>query len=119
MRVMLSAAACTATLSAVTPAVAQPTEPTVGSSVADLVGSVADRQSEVDRLELEVGALRESVNQALVDLHDAQAGAQDHGGIRPGNGEKIVGGELFLQAAHSSRGMASSMSMTGISSRMG
>ncbi|RNE49730.1 DIP1281 family NlpC/P60 protein [Corynebacterium alimapuense] len=75
LRISLAIAVSTATLSTITPAVAQPGViiAQAESATEGLVGSLTDSQSDLDRLELEVGALRESVNQSLVDLHDAQA----------------------------------------------
>lgn len=46
------------------------------ATVSGLAGEISRSQEEVNRLELEIGALRESVNKALVDLHDAQATAE-------------------------------------------
>lgn len=89
MRTVLAVALSAATLSSFTPALAQPVNPddatitraqeAVGAgeaSVSELVGTLASTQSELDGLELELGALREAVNKALVDLHDAQASAE-------------------------------------------
>lgn len=86
LRVMLAVAVGTATVSAFAPAVGQESNPArsiliqaQGSeevSVSSLVGSIAEAQAELDRLELEVGELSESVNKSLVDLHDAQASAE-------------------------------------------
>lgn len=47
-----------------------------GSSASALVGAIAEAQSRVDALDLRMGSLRETVNQALVDLHDAQLRAE-------------------------------------------
>lgn len=86
LRVMLAVAIATTTASAFTPAVGQESNPAESIliqaqggeevSVSALVGSIAEAQAELDRLELEVGELSESVNKSLVDLHDAQASAE-------------------------------------------
>lgn len=55
----------------VTPALANP-----APSVTELISAVSDAQSEVDRLDLAIGSLREEVNRALVDLRDAQGAAE-------------------------------------------
>ncbi|WJY68072.1 DIP1281 family NlpC/P60 protein [Corynebacterium auris] len=47
-----------------------------GSSASALVAAIAEAQSRVDALDLRMGSLRETVNQALVDLHDAQLRAE-------------------------------------------
>ncbi len=54
-----------------TPAVASPAD-----DVSNLVRQVSAAQSDLDRLELLLGALREEVNRKLVDLDDAQAAAE-------------------------------------------
>ena len=46
------------------------------SEVGELVTAVSRAQANVDELNLGLGSLQESVNQALVDLHDKQAQAE-------------------------------------------
>ena len=46
------------------------------SAVGELVTAVSRAQADVDALNLDLGGLQESVNQALVDLHDAQVKAE-------------------------------------------
>ncbi|WP_080794882.1 DIP1281 family NlpC/P60 protein [Corynebacterium pacaense] len=72
-----------------TPAVAQPVNPS-DAEIADaqgqieagngdvsrLAGEISARDGEINRLEMEMGGLREAVNKAVVDLQDAQAEAQ-------------------------------------------
>ncbi|WP_187975704.1 DIP1281 family NlpC/P60 protein [Corynebacterium poyangense] len=45
-------------------------------NVAGLAGAIAQVQDEINKVELHMGELREGVNKALVDLHDAQATAE-------------------------------------------
>ncbi|QPK82380.1 C40 family peptidase [Corynebacterium qintianiae] len=79
-----SAVACSTTLSvlwvassaAVAPANAQDPVQDLGASAAALVGAISTSQGRIDQLDVAIGDLRESVNQALVDLHDAQALAE-------------------------------------------
>lgn len=72
-----------------TPATAQPNNPDDASiaqaqatveagngEVSRLAGSLSETDAQISRLELEMGGLREAVNKALVDLHDAQAEAE-------------------------------------------
>lgn len=69
-----AAVACTASVSlaaSITPAVAQE-----GSSASSLVSAISDAQSTIDRLNLEMGALREAVNKAIVDYGDARSAAE-------------------------------------------
>ncbi|SDS05309.1 DIP1281 family NlpC/P60 protein [Corynebacterium timonense] len=47
-----------------------------GSSASELVAAIAQAQSRVDALDLRMGGLRENVNRALVELHDAQLRAE-------------------------------------------
>lgn len=46
------------------------------SAVGELVTAVSRAQADVDALNLDLGGLQEAVNQALVDLHDAQVKAE-------------------------------------------
>lgn len=46
------------------------------SAVGELVTAVSRAQANVDALNLDLGGLQESVNQSLVDLHDAQVKAE-------------------------------------------
>ncbi|MDO5511115.1 DIP1281 family NlpC/P60 protein [Corynebacterium sp.] len=79
LRTVVASALCAATLTAFTPAVVSATPataPTTESAAAGLVNDVTRTQAEMDRLALEIGGLHEEVNKALVDLHDAQATAE-------------------------------------------
>lgn len=72
-RSVVPAAACAVTLSIAsssTTAVAQDTP------VPSIISEISQGEAEIDRLNLEIGGLAESVNQALVDLHDAQSLAE-------------------------------------------
>ncbi|BAB98931.1 Cell wall-associated hydrolases (invasion-associated proteins) [Corynebacterium glutamicum ATCC 13032] len=86
---MIALAVSGALLSSMTPAVAQPQNPDDAAiaqaeenvsagdgEVARLAGSLSSTDAEINRVELEMGALREEVNKSLVDLHDAQAIAE-------------------------------------------
>ncbi|AMA00200.1 DIP1281 family NlpC/P60 protein [Corynebacterium glutamicum] len=88
-RALIALAVSGALLSSVTPAVAQPQNPDDAAiaqaeenvsagdgEVARLAGSLSSTDAEINRVELEMGALREEVNKSLVDLHDAQAIAE-------------------------------------------
>ena len=88
-RALIALAVSGALLSSMTPAVAQPTNPDDAAiaqaeenvsagdgEVARLAGSLSSTDAEINRVELEMGALREEVNKSLVDLHDAQAIAE-------------------------------------------
>ncbi|MBC3178778.1 C40 family peptidase [Corynebacterium lujinxingii] len=46
------------------------------SAVSELVSAVSKAQADVDARNLDLGGLQEAVNQSLVDLHDAQAKAE-------------------------------------------
>ena len=78
LRSVFATALCAASLTAFTPAVshATPASPATAESAAELVNDVTRTQAEMDRLALEIGGLHEEVNKALVDLHDAQATAE-------------------------------------------
>ncbi|WP_420830304.1 DIP1281 family NlpC/P60 protein [Corynebacterium uropygiale] len=78
-----------ATMASMGPAVAEPTNPSDSDieaalraveqgqgNVAGLAGAIARVQEEINSVELRMGELREGVNKALVDLHDAQASAE-------------------------------------------
>lgn len=88
-RALIALAVSGALLSSMTPAVAQPHNPDDAAiaqaeenvsagdgEVARLAGSLSSTDAEINRVELEMGALREEVNKSLVDLHDAQAIAE-------------------------------------------
>lgn len=88
-RALIALAVSGALLSSMTPAVAQPKNPDDAAiaqaeenvsagdgEVARLAGSLSSTDAEINRVELEMGALREEVNKSLVDLHDAQAIAE-------------------------------------------
>lgn len=89
VKISLATLLGSAMLTSVTPAIAQPANPsdqeiqeadaaiaTGSTAVAGLAGSIASTQDEIAAIELEMGRLREAVNKALVDLHDAQAKAE-------------------------------------------
>ncbi len=78
LRSVFATALCAASLTAFTPAVAHatPASPATAESAAELVNDVSRTEAEMDRLALEISALHEEVNKALVDLHDAQATAE-------------------------------------------
>ncbi|MGV0433205.1 DIP1281 family NlpC/P60 protein [Corynebacterium sp. 20_84] len=73
VRTLVPAAACVATLSMATThveAVAQE------SPLTAIVSEISRHEVDIDRINREIGKLREAVNQALVDLHDAQSHAE-------------------------------------------
>lgn len=73
IRTLVPAAACVATLSmgaSHVEAVAQE------SPLTAIISSISSHEADIDRINLEIGNLREAVNQALVDLHDAQSLAE-------------------------------------------
>ncbi|CAB0565160.1 hydrolase [Corynebacterium diphtheriae] len=89
MRGLIASGLSIAFLGATSPVVAEPANPSdteiasadsqVGvaqGEVSKLVASVSISDSEIAALELEMGGLREAVNKALVDLHDAQSSAE-------------------------------------------
>lgn len=67
------AAAISATVVVVSPAASSQSST---SAVGELVTAVSRAQADVDALNLDLGGLQEAVNQALVDLHDAQVKAE-------------------------------------------
>lgn len=81
-------AVCAAAINPLTPALAEPVNPddalaeaqsrveSGASAVSGLAGDISRSETKINELELNIGALRESVNKALVDLHDAQANAE-------------------------------------------
>lgn len=73
LRSATAAVACSTTL-----ALAAPSAPAQdnGSSASSLVTQVSSIQGRIDALDIAIGDLRETVNRALVDLHDAQARAE-------------------------------------------
>ena len=73
IRTLVPAAACAATLSMAAThveAVAQE------SPLTAIISEISRHEADMDRINLEIGNLREAVNQALVDLHDAQSLAE-------------------------------------------
>ncbi|WP_308937051.1 DIP1281 family NlpC/P60 protein [Corynebacterium cystitidis] len=73
-RTWLATVACTTSVAlatSLTPATAQ--EETSASA---LVTAISEAQAEIDRLNLEMGSLREAVNKAIVDYGDAQSAAE-------------------------------------------
>ncbi|WP_236630267.1 DIP1281 family NlpC/P60 protein [Corynebacterium atypicum] len=70
-----------------------------GSSVSALVGIVSAKESEIAQLELSMGALREEVNKALVNLHDSQASAEQARQAVIQAREELDGVQSSLEAA--------------------
>lgn len=76
-RSVLGAAACVTTVSLVSGVVSPAASgQSSTSAVGELVTAVSRAQADVDARNLDLGSLQESVNQSLVDLHDAQAKAE-------------------------------------------
>lgn len=76
-RNVLGAAACAATISMVAGLVSPSANgQSSTSAMGELVTAVSHAQANVDALNLDLGGLQESVNQSLVDLHDAQVKAE-------------------------------------------
>lgn len=76
-RNVLGATACAATISLVAGLVSPAANgQSSASGVSELVTAVSRAQADVDALNLDLGGLQESVNQSLVDLHDAQVKAE-------------------------------------------
>ena len=76
-RNVLGATACAATISLVAGLVSPAANgQSSASGVSELVTAVSRAQANVDALNLDLGGLQESVNQSLVDLHDAQVKAE-------------------------------------------
>ena len=76
-RNVLGAAACAATISMVAGLVSPAANgQSSTSAMGELVTAVSRAQANVDALNLDLGGLQESVNQSLVDLHDAQVKAE-------------------------------------------
>ena len=72
-RAILPAAACVATLSVASTSVEAVAQE---SPLTAIISEISRREADIDRINLEIGNLREAVNQALVDLHDAQSLAE-------------------------------------------
>lgn len=72
-RTILPAAACVATLSVASTSVEAVAQE---SPLTAIISEISKHEADVDRINLEIGNLREAVNQALVDLHDAQSLAE-------------------------------------------
>lgn len=74
------AVACSTTLSLLWAggglAVSHAQDSQVGASPSALVSEISSAQSRIDELDVVIGGLRESVNAALVDLHDSQSRAE-------------------------------------------
>ena len=76
-RNVLGAAACAATISMAAGLVSPAANgQSSTSAMGELVTAVSRAQANVDALNLDLGGLQESVNQSLVDLHDAQVKAE-------------------------------------------
>lgn len=76
-RNVLGAAACAATISMAAGLVSPAANgQSSNSAMGELVTAVSRAQANVDALNLDLGGLQESVNQSLVDLHDAQVKAE-------------------------------------------
>jgi len=74
---VLGAAACAATISMAAGLVSPAANgQSSTSAMGELVTAVSRAQANVDALNLDLGGLQESVNQSLVDLHDAQVKAE-------------------------------------------
>lgn len=86
---IVATAVCASSLTLSVQAVAQPTNPSDNAiseadqevhqsneDVSRLVTSLTEKEQEVLHLEHEMGGLREAVNKTIVDLHDAQAAAE-------------------------------------------
>ena len=76
-RNVLGATACAATISLAAGLVSPAANgQSSTSAMGELVTAVSRAQANVDALNLDLGGLQESVNQSLVDLHDAQVKAE-------------------------------------------
>lgn len=76
-RNVLGATVCAATISLVAGLVSPAANGQSSTSgMSELVTAVSRAQANVDALNLDLGGLQESVNQSLVDLHDAQVKAE-------------------------------------------
>nr|WP_250544350.1 NlpC/P60 family protein [Corynebacterium pseudotuberculosis] len=88
-RVIVASGVIAACIGSITPAYAEPVNPSdaeiadangaVGQAegkVSGLAASLSTSDSQIASLEMEMGGLREAVNKALVDYHDAQSSAQ-------------------------------------------
>ena len=76
-RNVLGATVCAATISLVAGLVSPAANgQSSASGMSELVTAVSRAQADVDALNLDLGGLQESVNQSLVDLHDAQVKAE-------------------------------------------
>lgn len=86
---VLATACAVACLSTVIPVSAQPVNPSdaeiaqvtteasnAEANMSSLVTSISQADSDIAQLEMQMGALREAVNKALVDFHDAQTAAE-------------------------------------------
>lgn len=72
-RTILPAAACVATLSVASASVEAVAQE---SPLTAIISEISRYEADINRINLEIGNLREAVNQALVDLHDAQSLAE-------------------------------------------
>lgn len=112
VRGSLAVAACTAVLTPLTPAAAQPTDPgddaiarvqsqidSGTATVSGLAGEISRSQESISELEMEIGSLREGVNKALVDLHDAQATAEQARQAVTAARERLNGTQEEIEAA--------------------
>lgn len=72
-RSIVPAAACAVTLSIASSSV---TAAAQESPLTAIISQISQHEAEINRINLEIGALSEAVNQALVDLHDAQSLAE-------------------------------------------
>ncbi|ARU46181.2 DIP1281 family NlpC/P60 protein [Corynebacterium silvaticum] len=88
-RIIVASGVIVACIGSTTPAYAEPVNPSdseiadangaVGQAegkVSGLAASLSTSDSQIASLEMEMGGLREAVNKALVDYHDAQSSAQ-------------------------------------------
>lgn len=103
------ALACVATSA---PVLAQPINPsdseiaqangevaTAETNVASLISTISQSDAEIAELEMRMGGLREAVNKALVDLHDAQTNAeQARQGVTTARGKLDVTQQSIVEA---------------------
>lgn len=112
LRGSLAVAACTAVLTPLIPAAAQPTDPgddaiarvqsqidSGTATVSGLAGEISRSQESISELEMEIGSLRGGVNKALVDLHDAQATAEQARQAVTAARERLNGTQEEIEAA--------------------
>lgn len=102
-RIAAGAFACSTTLTFASALVT----PTAGAqssdgSAAALAASVANKQADVDELQLGISSLQESVNQSFVDLRDAQARAEQARRAASTAAERLAAAEKAVEEARKS-----------------